>query len=215
MLWNVWQWAVLILWSFLKNGHGQGVNLHSREGLRAAVDGFTDFNMTWVPGRDFLYRWTVANLWQSYGSGTMWLIATCLASAINLTLFLTKIPMRTLDESFYTGCPPQKKKKKNQRNARFSLLCIFEKYCIFYFQQIEHCLLKRMIPRHHWNWLSSVDSMVISQNTVIVRPLFSFILVTFQAGIMASLWLPYIVARTPIDPCEQNKERIYGRLYPP
>ena len=27
-------------------------------------------------------------------------------------------------------------------------------------------------------------------------------------------WLPYIVAREPIDPCEQNKERTYGLLYP-
>ena len=46
------------------------------------------------------------------------------------------------------------------------------------------------------------DSMVISQNMVIVN--FLFILVTFQAGIMAFLTSIYIFARTPIDPCEQN-----------
>ena len=39
--------------------------------------------------------------------------------------------------------------------------------------------------------------MVISQNMVNVA--FLSILVTFQ----------------PIDPCEQNKERTYGQLYPP
>ena len=37
----------------------------------------------------------------------------------------------------------------------------------------------------HWNWLSSLDSKVNFQNTVIVN--FLFILVSFQAGLMAFL----------------------------
>ena len=55
--------------------------------------------------------------------------------------------------------------------------------------------------------------MVISQNIVIVNFLFN--LVTFQSGIMAFLTSIYIVARKPIYPCKQNKERTYGLLHPP
>ena len=62
---------------------------------------------------------------------------------------------------------------------------IFENIAFLKFHQIKHCLLKRMISRSHWNWLSSFDSMVISQNMVIFH--FLFILVTFQSGIMAFL----------------------------
>ena len=42
-----------------------------------------------------------------------------------------------------TGCPPQK------RNTRFWFPWTFgiRKYSIFWFHQIKHCLLKRMIPR--------------------------------------------------------------------
>ena len=47
--------------------------------------------------------------------------------------------------------------------------------------------------------------MVISENIVIVSLL--FILVTFQLGVDFHILLAWI---GPIDPCEQNKERIYG-----
>ena len=44
------------------------------------------------------------------------------------------------------------------------------------------------------------QASMCSENIVIVN--FLFILVTFHSGILT----PYIVAREPIDPCEQNKE---------
>ena len=53
--------------------------------------------------------------------------------------------------------------------------------------------------------------MVISQNTVIVN--FLYILVTFQAGIMAFLTSIHCCPDA-LDPREQNKERTYGQLYP-
>ena len=56
------------------------------------------------------------------------------------------------------------------------------KYSIFWFHQIKHCFWKEWY-QDHWFWLTSFDSMVISQNIVIVN--FLFILVTFQSGIMA------------------------------
>ena len=37
--------------------------------------------------------------------------------------------------------------QKTERNAQFLLLWYIKKYSIFWFHQIKHCLLKRMIPR--------------------------------------------------------------------
>ena len=79
----------------------------------------------------------------------------------------------------YNGCP----KKIGTLNFRYFDI---RKYCIFWFHQVNHCLLKRMIPRSlKLLGMSSFDSMAMSQNKVIVN--FLFILVTFHSGIMAFL----------------------------
>ena len=48
----------------------------------------------------------------------------------------------------YTGCPPKKKRKKRSGTPDFHYFDI-RKYSIilFWFHQIKHCLLKRMIPK--------------------------------------------------------------------
>ena len=83
------------------------------------------------------------------------------------------------DHEYYTGCT-----KKKVRNAQFWLLC---------YSKIYHILISsdRTLSSEKNDtkiieiWLSNFDSMVIFQKTVIIN--FLFILVTYQAGIMAFL----------------------------
>ena len=84
------------------------------------------------------------------------------------------------------------------------IILIFENIAYFDFIRWNIVCWKEWY-QDHWNWLSSFDSTVISQNIVIVM-IFSPFSWHFSQGLW-QFWLPYIVARKPIDLCRQSKER--------
>ena len=54
-----------------------------------------------------------------------------------------------------------------KKSGTFDFFFFTLKYFIFWFHQLKHCLLKRMIPRSYGLVQYSIDSMTISWNTVI------------------------------------------------
>ena len=92
-------------------------------------------------------------------------------------------------------------------------------YSIFLFHQIKHCLLKRMIPRS----LKLVEQFWVYGNFWKHRHQsslsnFSSFLWHFSQGLWL-FWLPYIVAREPIDPipvvnssCRLNKIHVFQKM---
>ena len=96
-----------------------------------------------------------------------------------------KLSVHDIRKLYRVSPPPPPPPKKAERSV--FVILTFENTIVtfFLFHQIKHCLLKRMIPRSLKFVEYSFDSMVISQNIVIVK--FIFILVTFQSRIMAFL----------------------------